>query len=96
MLGLGLSTRLRPGPSTQEMRRGRVLVDDIYTVESKKEKEEWVLEGGYGGSCWVPHPRTGIYYPKGHEKVMEDVPYGASTFEKTYWLRSHEGLDEPF
>ena len=27
------------------------------------------------GNCsWVPHERTGIYYPKGHEKVFDDVP----------------------
>lgn len=26
-------------------------------------------------NLWVPHGRTGIYYPKGHEKVMEDVPH---------------------
>ncbi|KAF4402937.1 hypothetical protein G4B88_010389 [Cannabis sativa] len=26
------------------------------------------------GNEWIPDVRTGIYYPKGHEKVMEDVP----------------------
>ncbi|XP_062109792.1 uncharacterized protein LOC133821630 [Humulus lupulus] len=26
------------------------------------------------GNLWVPDVRTGIYYPKGHEKVMEDIP----------------------
>lgn len=25
-------------------------------------------------SSWVPHETTGIYYPKGQEKVMQDVP----------------------
>ncbi|CAN8239617.1 unnamed protein product [Cochlearia groenlandica] len=25
-------------------------------------------------SSWVPHEGTGIYYPKGQEKVMQDVP----------------------
>ncbi|KAF8090421.1 hypothetical protein N665_0476s0001 [Sinapis alba] len=25
-------------------------------------------------SSWVPHEVTGIYYPKGQEKVMQDVP----------------------
>jgi Late embryogenesis abundant protein len=39
---------------------------------------------------WVPHPRTGIYYPEGHEWVMEDVPNGASSFSVNYWLRSSE------
>ncbi|KAG6507689.1 uncharacterized protein LOC121983085 isoform X1 [Zingiber officinale] len=46
--------------------------------------------------CWVPHPRTGIYYPKGHDWVMEDVPEGASSFPRTYWLRrdSFEDVDK--
>ena len=25
-------------------------------------------------SSWIPHEVTGIYYPKGQEKVMQDVP----------------------
>ncbi|KAK8316552.1 hypothetical protein V6Z12_A13G050300, partial [Gossypium hirsutum] len=25
-------------------------------------------------SSWVPHPKSGIYFPKGHEWVMDDVP----------------------
>ncbi|CAL9764177.1 unnamed protein product [Musa acuminata subsp. burmannicoides] len=45
-------------------------------------------------SWWIPHPRTGIYYPKGHEWVMEDVPEGASSFPRTYWLRSAEGVEK--
>ncbi|XP_057428370.1 uncharacterized protein LOC130721585 [Lotus japonicus] len=39
-------------------------------------------------AIWVPHPRTGIYYPKGHECVMEDVPEGAARFTHTYWFRN--------
>ncbi|GAB2292152.1 hypothetical protein Dimus_026404 [Dionaea muscipula] len=44
---------------------------------------------------WVPHPRTGIYFPKGHEWVMEDVPHEAASPEKTYWLRSIDGVEKP-
>lgn len=39
-------------------------------------------------SCWVPHPRTGIYFPVGHEWVMEDVPDGAATFSETCYYRN--------
>ncbi|KAA8545793.1 hypothetical protein F0562_020756 [Nyssa sinensis] len=42
---------------------------------------------------WVPHPRTGIYFPKGHEWVMKDVPDGAASFAQTYWLRNIVGVD---
>ncbi|OAY39198.1 uncharacterized protein LOC122724856 [Manihot esculenta] len=44
-------------------------------------------------SCWIPHPRTGIYMPKGHERVMEDVPEGAALFDQTSWLRNVDGVD---
>ncbi|EES17083.1 hypothetical protein BDA96_08G120400 [Sorghum bicolor] len=41
-------------------------------------------------SLWVPHPRTGIYYPKGFEWVMEDVPSSAASFQQSYWFRTGE------
>uniref|UniRef100_A0ACD5Y5H0 Uncharacterized protein n=1 Tax=Avena sativa TaxID=4498 RepID=A0ACD5Y5H0_AVESA len=41
-------------------------------------------------ALWVPHPRTGIYYPRGFEWVMEDVPRNAATFKQPYWLRSDD------
>ncbi|XP_004511304.1 uncharacterized protein [Cicer arietinum] len=40
-------------------------------------------------SCWwIPHPRTGIYFPAGHDWVMEDVPDGAATFAETCCFRN--------
>ncbi|KAJ6302566.1 hypothetical protein OIU77_016626 [Salix suchowensis] len=44
---------------------------------------------------WLPHPRTGIYVPKGHEWVMEDVPENAASFSQTYWLRNVDGVEKP-
>ncbi|KAK9287484.1 hypothetical protein L1049_015905 [Liquidambar formosana] len=44
---------------------------------------------------WVPHPRTGIYFPKGHDWVMDDVPDGAASFDQTHWLRNVDGVDKP-
>ncbi|KAE9611703.1 hypothetical protein Lal_00011479 [Lupinus albus] len=46
-------------------------------------------------SFWVPHPRTGIYFPKGHEWVMDDVPEGAASFTQNYWFRNVDGVDSP-
>ncbi|OIT27505.1 PREDICTED: uncharacterized protein LOC109239040 [Nicotiana attenuata] len=47
-------------------------------------------------SCWwVPHPRTGIYFPQGHERVIDDIPNGAASLTQTYWLRSEDGVDKP-
>ncbi|GAU29517.1 hypothetical protein TSUD_115390 [Trifolium subterraneum] len=46
-----------------------------------------VLNSSY--SClWIPHPRTGIYFPVGHDWVMEDVPEGAATFTETCCFRN--------
>ncbi|KAE8680003.1 2-oxoglutarate (2OG) and Fe(II)-dependent oxygenase superfamily protein [Hibiscus syriacus] len=44
---------------------------------------------------WVPHPRSGIYFPEGHEWVMKDVPEGAASLDQTYWLRNVDGVDKP-
>ncbi|KAJ6754822.1 GLUTAMATE RACEMASE [Salix purpurea] len=45
---------------------------------------------------WLPHPRTGIYVPKGHDEwVMEDVPENAASFSQTYWLRNVDGVEKP-
>ncbi|KAH0468317.1 hypothetical protein IEQ34_003350 [Dendrobium chrysotoxum] len=44
---------------------------------------------------WIPHPRTGIYYPEGNERVMEGIPQGAASFGTPYWLRNSEGVDKP-
>lgn len=46
-------------------------------------------------ACWVPHPGNGIYYPQGHERVMNDIPKGAASFAETYWLRNIDGVDKP-
>ncbi|KAI4295736.1 hypothetical protein L6164_035751 [Bauhinia variegata] len=46
-------------------------------------------------SCWVPHPRTGIYFPEGHDWVMDDVPEGAASFTQACWFRNVDGVDKP-
>ncbi|XP_022749150.1 uncharacterized protein LOC111298689 [Durio zibethinus] len=46
-------------------------------------------------SCWVPHPKTGIYFPKGHEWVMKDVPDDAASLGHTFWLRGVDGVEKP-
>ncbi|TYH33307.1 hypothetical protein ES332_D13G050000v1 [Gossypium tomentosum] len=46
-------------------------------------------------SSWVPHPKSGIYFPKGHEWVMDDVPDRAASFSSSYWVRSVDGVDKP-
>lgn len=45
-------------------------------------------------SYWTPHPHSGIYVPKGHERVVDDVPKNAASFDKTYWLRNVDGVEK--
>ncbi|KAK4744962.1 hypothetical protein SAY87_011274 [Trapa incisa] len=46
-------------------------------------------------SPWVPHPRTGIYVPQGHESVIDDIPQKAASLVEAYWLRDVDGADKP-
>ncbi|GMH17930.1 hypothetical protein Nepgr_019771 [Nepenthes gracilis] len=46
-------------------------------------------------SVWVPHPRTGIYFPEGHDWVMDDVPEDAALPGRTFWLRNTDGVERP-
>lgn len=60
---------------------------ELFKHEVQHQNKEYeVPEESY----WIPHPRTGIYYPKGHEWVMKDVPDGAATFANNYWLRNSD------
>ncbi|XP_021298503.1 F-box/LRR-repeat protein At4g14103-like [Herrania umbratica] len=47
------------------------------------------MGGQHDGSWWVPHDRTGIYYPKGQEKVMADVPAAAGKDAQINWFSHH-------
>lgn len=42
--------------------------------------------GSSDGGCWVPHERTGVYCPKGQEKVIDDVPLGAVKDVGINWI----------
>ncbi|PON74777.1 hypothetical protein PanWU01x14_048360 [Parasponia andersonii] len=45
-------------------------------------------------SYWTPHPHSGIYVPRGHEWVVDDVPKNAALFDQTYWLRNVDGVEK--
>nr|XP_027125091.1 uncharacterized protein LOC113741696 [Coffea arabica] len=57
----------------------------------KKKKKSSVAGNNHDGNWWVPDDRTGIFYPKGQEKVMEDVPSGAAKdIEAINWFHNHD------
>jgi hypothetical protein len=43
---------------------------------------------------WVPHPRSGVYFPKGHEHVIDDLPAHSASLNQTCWLRNVDGVDK--
>nr|GEV07441.1 hypothetical protein [Tanacetum cinerariifolium] len=63
--------------------------DDVQLPKNDVHGKDKVYEE-HEESCWIPDPRTGIYYPKGHEWVMKDVPVGAARLAYTYWLRNSD------
>lgn len=56
--------------------------DGMREMSNKVDGEEMKMKKKHvrddGSCCWVPHERTGIFYPKGQEKVMEDIPSEAA------------------
>ncbi|CAK9163217.1 unnamed protein product [Ilex paraguariensis] len=52
------------------------MISDTVKVNGEEVKTK-TAAGDHGGSWWIPDDRTGIYCPKGQEKVLADVPLGA-------------------
>ncbi|KAL6964088.1 hypothetical protein U1Q18_035144 [Sarracenia purpurea var. burkii] len=63
--------------------------------DSTRKKKRETDEKRDDPSFWMPHHRTRIYFPVGHDRVMEDVPDDAASFDQTHWLRSVDGVDKP-
>ncbi|KAH7858910.1 hypothetical protein Vadar_029262 [Vaccinium darrowii] len=63
-------------------------------LNGEEVKNKSLVAGDSGradGDCsWVPDHRTGIYYPKGQEKVIEDVPAGAGKDFRVNWFTNNE------
>ncbi|KAL0546936.1 hypothetical protein IC582_016855 [Cucumis melo] len=62
--------------SSPDMMRERV------ETESKELKSNQSHVGGEA-TPWVLDGRTGIYYPKGHEKVLDGIPDGGGATVNT-------------
>ncbi|KAK4758523.1 hypothetical protein SAY87_019824 [Trapa incisa] len=89
--------------SLRQHKGARRTISRITGLEQQQEKAEQVA------SCddlleedemqklpvWIPHPRTGIYFPRGHERVMDKVPDNAASLSETCWFRSSHGVDKP-
>lgn len=60
------------------------------TMKMEAEVKNNNKSHGEASCSWVPHERTGIYYPKGQEKVIEDVHRGAAKDIGINWFYHNE------
>ncbi|GJX94717.1 RNA-directed DNA polymerase, eukaryota, reverse transcriptase zinc-binding domain protein [Tanacetum coccineum] len=63
--------------------------DELQSFRHKARQQDKVYEEREE-SCWILHLRTGIFYPKGHEGVMNEVPDGAAIFASMTRFRCGE------
>ncbi|GJY76143.1 RNA-directed DNA polymerase, eukaryota, partial [Tanacetum coccineum] len=64
--------------------------DELQSFRHKARQQDKVYEEREE-SCWILHLRTGIFYPKGHEGVMNEVSHGAAIFASNYlWQAAND------
>ncbi|GJS18442.1 hypothetical protein Tco_0412914 [Tanacetum coccineum] len=63
--------------------------DELQSFRHKARQQDKVYEEREE-SCWIPHLRTGVFDPKGHEGEMNEVPDGAASFASSYSLRNND------
>ncbi|KAF6138460.1 hypothetical protein GIB67_022494 [Kingdonia uniflora] len=64
---------------------------ELKKVAVMAEEEEDYSDIHVGTTIWVPHDRTRMYYPKGQEKVVDEVPNGASKLSEIHWFSGKRG-----
>lgn len=64
-------------------------ISDIVKLNGEEMKAK-SSDGNHDGNWWVRDDRTGIYYPKGQEKIMEDIPLRAGKDFAVNWFSNHE------
>ncbi|GJR64142.1 pentatricopeptide repeat-containing protein [Tanacetum coccineum] len=63
--------------------------DELQSFRHKARQQDKVYDEREE-SCWILYLCTGIFYMKGHEGVMNEVPDGAAIFASSYWLRNSD------
>ncbi|PSR96811.1 Actin cytoskeleton-regulatory complex protein [Actinidia chinensis var. chinensis] len=66
------------------------VVSDAVKLNGEEVKNKNLAGDHRDGDWWVPDHRTGIYYPKGQEKVIENVPLGAGKDFRINWFSNNE------
>ncbi|OIT02813.1 PREDICTED: uncharacterized protein LOC109228373 [Nicotiana attenuata] len=70
------------------------MISDTVKLNAEEVKSKGtVMKDHNDDNWWVPDDRTGIFYPKGQEKVIEDVPSAAgkaTNYGDINWFSNHE------
>ncbi|XP_061973894.1 uncharacterized protein LOC133695931 [Populus nigra] len=65
-------------------------IRETMKVDAEEVRNNKSHMGETDSNGWVPHERTGIYYPKGQEKVMEGIPPAAGKdVDVVNWFSHH-------
>ncbi|KAJ6900956.1 hypothetical protein NC652_026907 [Populus alba x Populus x berolinensis] len=65
-------------------------IRETMKVDAEEVRNNKSHVGETDSNCWVPHERTGIYYPKGQEKVVDGVPPAAGKdVDVVNWFSHH-------
>ncbi|CAN4098460.1 unnamed protein product [Withania somnifera] len=68
-----------------------MITDTVKLNGEDQVKNSMGVMKNHEDTWWVPDDRTGIFYPKGQEKVLEDVPSaGGKDFRAINWFSNHE------
>ncbi|CAL5438132.1 unnamed protein product [Camellia sinensis] len=84
-------------PTTQYKPSGQcMMMNNVAKADKHEDLNKIGDSKRYNGlTNWVPHHRTRIYYPEGHEGGIDGVPDGAVSFDQSHWLRNIDGVDKP-
>lgn len=65
-------------------------IRETMKVDDEEVRNNKSHVGETDSNCWVPHERTGIYYPKGQEKVVDGIPPAAGKdVDVVNWFSHH-------
>ncbi|KAL4182151.1 hypothetical protein AMTRI_Chr12g241110 [Amborella trichopoda] len=80
----GKKARLTRNTYTNRYQKESCMEDLVGEVGRDRQRED--LDKAYNEACWIPDQRSGIYYPKGQERIMVQVPVNAAMIDEIHWF----------
>lgn len=85
---IGRKAHHKKGSSAADTKREgtRMEAEEVKDKSQNTSGGDNLTNNNCNDNSWVPHQRTGIYYPKGQEKIMQDVPPEAAKDMPVNWF----------